>query len=181
MLWFTSDTHAWHTNIINYCKRPFINANHMTEEIAKNINEEVSPNDILVHLGDFSFGGNLFIEGFRSMINCDKVILVYGNHDEKIRKNEKLRNKLFHSADDIVELSLGSTNLFCCHYPMISWKLSNRGSIHLHGHCHGNLQHYMERRIDVGVDVHNYRPISIDQIIKIIEKRKEHAKKMYYI
>ena len=55
-VWFTSDTHAWHGNIIKYCNRPWADSEEMTEGIAERINALVPAHATLYHLGDFSFG-----------------------------------------------------------------------------------------------------------------------------
>ena len=55
-IWFTSDTHFFHNNIIDYCKRPFVNAEEMNEYIIKQWNSVVKPQDEVYHLGDFAFG-----------------------------------------------------------------------------------------------------------------------------
>jgi len=50
-----------------------------------------------------------------------------------------------------------------------------RGAYHLHGHQHNNSLYNFEnlkkglRRYDVGVDANNFKPISIDEIIKFFE------------
>jgi calcineurin-like phosphoesterase family protein len=51
--------------------------------------------------------------------------------------------------------------------------MSKRGSIHLHGHVHGGLQEQNKgrRRFDVGVEIIDYTPISIDEIIRIVNER----------
>ena len=55
-IFFTSDTHFGHTNIIKYCKRPFNSLEEHDETLIKNWNNKVGENDIIFHLGDFAFG-----------------------------------------------------------------------------------------------------------------------------
>lgn len=169
MIYFTADTHAWHTNIIGHCNRPFETGAQMTEKMAENINCVVNKDDTLYHLGDFSWGNSLWIEGFRSMINCQNVHLICGNHDRIIKKKERLQ-KLFSSFNFLFETEFLNTPFTLCHYPLLSWNKINYGAIHLHGHCHGNLQEKHNRRIDVGVDCWNYKPISIEEIIKYVKE-----------
>jgi calcineurin-like phosphoesterase family protein len=52
----------------------------------------VKENDILYHLGDFSFGGWMNVWRFRSQINCKNIHLILGNHDYQIKKNKFLHN-----------------------------------------------------------------------------------------
>ena len=55
---FTSDTHFGHANIINLCKRPFKDVNHMNDMLVENWNNVVTDDDTVFHLGDFAFGGS---------------------------------------------------------------------------------------------------------------------------
>lgn len=44
-LFFTSDTHFNHTNILRYCNRPFKTVGQMNETIITNWNNVVGPDD----------------------------------------------------------------------------------------------------------------------------------------
>lgn len=55
-VFFTSDTHFNHTNIIQFCQRPFKNADEMNEVIMANWSNVVGKDDIIFHLGDFCLG-----------------------------------------------------------------------------------------------------------------------------
>ena len=57
-VFFTSDTHFNHANIIRFCNRPFKDVSHMNEAIISNWNRVVGPEDIVFHLGDFCLGGS---------------------------------------------------------------------------------------------------------------------------
>lgn len=189
-LYFTSDTHYSHSNICtattNWDKslnstRDFKSLNHMNDTIVNNINEVVGQDDILFHLGDWSFGGFEKIEEFRSRILCRNIHLILGNHDEHIRKNKGNVQMLFSSAFDYMNLDLRINkggnfekyNLILMHYPISSWDGLSRGSIHLHGHVHLSPHNRVSqgRAMDVGMDGNNYYPISIKEIINIMDKR----------
>lgn len=80
-IWYTSDTHFNHTNIIKYCGRPFSDVNEMNEKIANNWNSLVRPDDVVYHLGDFGlFRGGKQPEDFIHRLN-GHIYLVRGNHD----------------------------------------------------------------------------------------------------
>jgi calcineurin-like phosphoesterase family protein len=55
-VFFTSDTHFNHANIISYCSRPFSSADEMNREIIARWNAVVGPEDTVYHLGDFAMG-----------------------------------------------------------------------------------------------------------------------------
>jgi len=56
-VFFTSDTHFNHANIIHYCQRPFKDAAEMNEILVANWNRTVSNDDTVFHLGDFCLDG----------------------------------------------------------------------------------------------------------------------------
>lgn len=100
-VWFTSDTHFGHTNIClgtstwenkeSKC-RDFNSLEEMNKHIVANINDCVGEDDILIHLGDWSFGGIDNVWNFRKQIKCKNIYLVLGNHDHHIRNNHILPN-----------------------------------------------------------------------------------------
>ncbi len=54
--------------------------------------------------------------------------------------------------------------LVLCHYPFRTWHRSAKGAIDIHGHSHGKLKE-LPRQYDVGVDVFDYRPVSLAEIL----------------
>jgi hypothetical protein len=78
-IFFTSDTHINHKNICRGVTswtgdlnrtRDFDSLESMNSTIINNINNRVGQDDILVFLGDFSFGGNQHIPEFCQRIIC---------------------------------------------------------------------------------------------------------------
>lgn len=109
-LFFTSDTHFHHTNICagttewtegrNY--RPFPSLEEMDKVIVDNINSVVGEDDILIHLGDWSFGGKEQIWEFRKQIKCKNIHLVLGNHDHYIKGDKVIPNAHWQIGEDPV-------------------------------------------------------------------------------
>lgn len=97
---FTSDTHYHHANICHGTSawdgdrmcRPFQTLEEMDSAIVRNINNVVGVDDILIHLGDWSFGGKDQIWNFRKQIKCKNIHLILGNHDHHISGNKVLDN-----------------------------------------------------------------------------------------
>jgi len=192
-IWFTSDTHYSHTNIsgpkISSWKsgfRDFGSVLEMNKCLVDNINKYVKEDDILYHLGDWSFGGAQNIKLFRDSIVCKNIHLVLGNHDQHIKDQEvKLKETsfnpmdLFSSVNQVLEVSHEKHRFFMSHYPHLSWHHASRGVIMLHGHEHGTFDHLNENtlRMDVGVDtakklLGEFRPFSLEEIIQINTSKK---------
>ena len=81
-VYFTSDTHFYHSNIIGFCKRPFKNVEDMNETLIENWNRVVGQDDIVFHLGDFCLGGSHEWTKILNRLN-GKIYLILGNHDLK--------------------------------------------------------------------------------------------------
>lgn len=91
-VYFTSDSHFGHGNIIKYCKRPFLSdyekslfdqgkdfkvgresVEWMDQTLIDNINAVVGSDDILWHLGDFSFAPYAVAKRYRDAIKCQTM------------------------------------------------------------------------------------------------------------
>ena len=81
-VWFTSDTHFYHENILRYCNRPFRGIAEMNETLVRNWNEVVPPDGVVFHLGDFAFGSPSQWNDILSRLN-GQIYLILGNHDMK--------------------------------------------------------------------------------------------------
>lgn len=184
MIWFTSDTHFSHTNIINYCNRPFRkpgeiidgfvyeepNVDAMNEHLIECWNSKVQKGDTVYHLGDFGFTPRAKTEGIVKLQKIadrlrGKIILIRGNHDTNIDSIKR-----FEAVKDIHVIHTHNTRFVLCHYPMRSWQFMNHGSIHLFGHCHTNMPDY-NFSFDVGVDnakkiLGDYVPWSVDDVLE---------------
>lgn len=59
MIFFTSDEHYYHNNMIlfrNNGARNFLTTDEMHKVLRKRHNEVVAPEDVVYHLGDFAYG-----------------------------------------------------------------------------------------------------------------------------
>jgi calcineurin-like phosphoesterase family protein len=171
-VWFTSDSHACHRNIIKYSNRPFKCVDEMNTQLVKNWNELVNPGDLTFHLGDFCFGDLSQWENFRNQLNGD-IILIKGNHDKL--QNGQIKH-LFQGIHNFLEIDVkdedapnGWQHITLCHYALRVWNRSHYGAYSLFGHSHGTLQDDPNSlSFDVGVDCHNYKPISYNRVKEIM-------------
>jgi len=188
-LWFTSDTHYNHANICSSTTkwtdpvtiREFKTLEHMNSHLVGNINEVVGQDDILFHLGDWSFGGFESIEQFRNQIVCQNVHIVTGNHDHHIENNRGDCQNLFSSVNKYVELNvkwpvgpeMHDANFVLMHFPIASWNNMARGAIHLHGHVHFNPNVRLQegKMMDVGCEGNNLYPIDMSEVLSIMKNR----------
>lgn len=200
-IWFTSDTHHSHKNICigvsdwddkeKSC-RNFQTLEEMNELIVNNINKYVKADDILYHLGDWSFGGIENILEFRKQIKCKNIYLVPGNHDHHIKKNKLLPQKEYdiniYAYDcflevlpELTKIVIDKKEVILCHFPLEEWENMDRGSIMLHGHCHhtkdNSFMNIYCKRKDVGIDNPEFRPYSWNEIKEEMKERK--IKKRY--
>lgn len=164
MLWFTSDTHFFHANIIKHCNRPFEDRETMNAVLVSKWNRRVRPDDDVWFLGDFSFGSTSESKSIFDQLNGNKH-LVWGNHDPR-----QVRALVFgwKSVQPDAYLCVeGAPPLHLYHYPVEDWRGKvEYDALHLHGHSHGTARK-VPRRLDVGVDCHDFEPISIVRVLHL--------------
>lgn len=188
-IFFTSDTHYSHQNIVRGVSkwdgargtRDFNSIGEMNSAILTAINSKVEENDILVHLGDWSFGGFDSIVEFREKIICKNIVLFLGNHDQHIKKNKNdVQSNFIHvSKHSTLQIKrpegkgFGVYDFVCCHFPLATWEGIGKGVPHLHGHVHlpPHLKIHEGKAMDVGVDGNNLEPYSLNSILSIMRDR----------
>lgn len=166
---FTADTHFGHANIIRYCNRPFKDVVEMNDTIINNWNAVVQPNDYVYHLGDFAFwrSHGLTPRDYRRRLN-GHIHFIRGNHDKGIEQFADC----FEWIKDYCRITVGEQTIVLSHYSMRVWDKSHRGSWMLYGHSHGTLPDDPNARsIDVGVDCHNFTPVSIADLGRIMNRK----------
>lgn len=176
-VWFTSDTHFWHGNIIRFCNRPFETIEKMNEELIRRWNETVPADGVVFHLGDFTFGGAKEWNEILSRLN-GKIYLILGNHDMKQRRQGFM--KRFEYVTQQMTIRVGSQTIILNHNPFLTYGGCYRNTWQLFGHVHSGpladkgkdltrLQVLFPRQYDVGVDNNDFRPISFTEVKRKIE------------
>ena len=174
-LFFTSDLHFGHENVIKYCDRPFKDAAHMNEELVRRWNAKVPTNGRVYILGDVGFMNHHALRDILFRLNGE-LHLVFGNHDKVIR-NQRMLQERFSTMSELTEVKHKSggekLRFVLCHYAMRVWDGSHRGTMHLYGHSHGSMPDDPNSlSMDVGIDTtSDYAPYSVDQILVHMYKK----------
>lgn len=181
-IFFTSDLHFFHKNVINFCNRPFNDVKEMNITLIKNWNDTVKDNDIIFNLGDF----NWYPTRHETKKLVDKLsgikYFIPGNHDKTDMYDLCDFNKI-NICQDIVTLYLKTPmklyEICLCHYPLISYPHSDVGAYQFFGHIHskkdtiisefGKILPINKKQMDVGVDRWNYKPVNFNELIKVLE------------
>jgi calcineurin-like phosphoesterase family protein len=146
----------------NLSGRPFKDIYEMTSTMIKNWNETVDKNDTVYHLGDF---GDYDI---RHELNGN-IILLVGNYERKDFKEEIINERLLRFkygfdkviTEDRVTIDVYGQKFRLVHEP----SHRNPDIFTLFGHIH-KLQMVKKNALNVGVDCHNFRPITFEEVMQ---------------
>lgn len=169
MLYFTSDLHFYHENVIRFTNRPYRTVEEMNQKLIKNWNKIIKPQDEVYILGDLTMKGpELAMEILSQLVGVKH--LIKGNHDKYIEKKSFVK-ELFASVADYGEVTYQNQKFILFHYPILEWDGYFRGTIMLHGHQHNHADYNLlnrEKQIlryDVGVDANEMTPVSAEKIM----------------
>ncbi len=186
-VFWTSDLHFSHANVIRYCSRPFATVEEMNEALVRNWNEVVGPEDTVYCLGDFSLSFSAAQLFSKRLMGKKK--LVPGNHDwchpsHKKARGERIKDQIKAYEDlgwEVLSIFSeydfeGVARVNVCHLPYrfdstddrhSDYRLVDDGRFLICGHVHEKWTK-KGKMINVGVDRHNYRPISSSKVIELI-------------
>lgn len=182
-VFFTSDIHFGHEWILNFNNRPFHSVEEMDEALIKNWNNTVPADGLTFVLGDIGIAKADRIVELFSQLNGDKI-LIRGNHDDDYK--DEILLAVFLEIHDLLHLRVLDNltdkynYMVLCHYPMIDWQNSFRGTWQLFGHVHTrNIDAFdtfktnlLDLQYDVGVDNNHFCPVSFHQVKAKIEQQK---------
>ena len=191
-LWLTSDEHYGHSNIIEYCKRPFSDVHEMTLGLIAKHNHLVGKDDIVWHLGDFCWKPKDVAEILKQLNGRHNLMV--GNHDSchPMHKNAEAETRKYLEAGfGVVKVSdvyfpkegpdasfLGlpyKSGVTLTHMPFTpderhesnekykKWSPEDQGQVLLHGHVHDAWK-VRGRQVNVGVDVWDYAPTTMERV-----------------
>lgn len=161
-IWFWSDIHFGHKNIIQYAGRPYPTPDMMDKCLVGNYINKVKDGDIVFWCGDITFG-NIGIVNERLRNLPGYKIHIVGNHDmDRHGKLNHVKMSERHPCYviDVVDAEF-EYQLLVTHYPMDNVP---DGCFNIHGHIH---QHPAptEKHFNVCVEHTNYAPMNLNIIL----------------
>ena len=183
MIYYISDTHLGDLRVFNKCSRPFSGLEELEAEIIKRWNNKVKADDIVYVLGDIADDDYVkAIEVYRGLNGIKHFII--GNHDLKMLDLIK-ESGVFQTIEFMSLIEDNGRKVCLCHYPLMDWMEFSRGGYHIYGHIHNKTaindpayiqikEYYKDKPCyNCGVDVTNYEPVTLDEMIKLKEENKD--------
>ena len=163
-VYFWSDQHFGHSNIIKYANRPFEDKGHMDRIMIENYFNTIKNDDLVVWVGDVAFSG---VTECRQMLGNlpGAKVLIMGNHDFDKKYNFKdfgIFQEVYMATVFNMAIEEKVCNLIVSHYP-IQNELLPENTLNIHGHIHDKTADI--KNINVSVEKTEYRPIDITNII----------------
>ena len=144
---------------------------YMNEQMVKEWNDLIAPEDLVYILGDVAFLPAQKAAEYMSRCNGTKI-LVEGNHDRKTLQDPTFRN-CFKEVHKYLDINYNGTKVVMSHYPFLEWDQMHRGSVMLYGHLHGGTTGMEKYRMqDVGMDATGMIAVSLDDVIASALKRE---------
>jgi calcineurin-like phosphoesterase family protein len=169
-VFYTADTHFGEERTLTFSRRPFANVREMDDTMVSRWNSLVQSDDTVYHLGDF---GDL--ETARRLNG--HILLLLGNYErEAIAQGEITLASLQAYFSQVIEgpvllhaLEGTGEQIALVHEP------SHRRMemFNLFGHIH-QLQMVKRNGLNVGVDCHDFAPVSLETILFYKEAIQKH-------
>lgn len=162
-IFFTADTHFGDHRTINIQRRPFTSVAQMDAYLVERWNAVVMPDDVVWHLGDVA-RRPADVPALLARLQGTKHLL-RGNNDPDATQAAAG----WASVGNYAEIEVDGRRIVLCHYPFRSWNGQHKGTLNFHGHSHGRLKP-LPRQFDVGVDVHDFAPVTLRQLLAAVRK-----------
>lgn len=183
MIYYIADIHFGDLRVFNKCSKPFKNLNEYEIEIVKQWTKKVSNDDTVYVLGDISDG--IYLKSIDLIRNLPgKKNLIIGNHDLPILDKIK-KSGVFDTIEFMGLIEDNGRKVCLCHYPVMDWMEFSRGGYLVYGHIHNKtgfnnkaypqIKEYFKDKLgyNAGVDVTNYEPVTLDEMIKLKRDNKD--------
>lgn len=180
--YFASDLHFGHENIRTWeseNRGRYDSVEEMDADMINQWNEMISEDDTVYYLGDFAFKSKKQeIIGYLEKLNFNKLICVYGNHDNKsFRDAIKQFNNIEGKWAD--RLKVDGKILYLSHFPMV---IGERKDIYsLHGHLHSTESPNINYMLNVGFDYEGKIALSLDETLEKLKMKELFKRGMYHL
>ena len=184
MIFYISDLHFGHANIIRHSNRPFRSVDDMDKALIENWNNVVSPEDDIYILGDLMLNDNENGIKLLKQLNGRKHIIL-GNHDTPSRIRAYVEENICVEEPkwaDVIHYK--GYHFFLSHFPSMTANLEKESlkqvTINLFGHTHQKEKFYNDIpfMFHVGMDSNNNTPILLDDIIEMCNEKVTECKEM---
>lgn len=168
MIYYISDVHFGHDNVIQFDNREFSSVAEMDRTIIDLWNQKVSDDDDVYILGDLCFKNEKDVTWYLKQLKGKKH-LILGNHDTYIKNHEEVHS-YFESIDKLAYVKDGKNVCVLCHYPLAEWNKFYKGSWHIYGHIHKRVNEtsfFMERReraLNAACSINHYQPVTFEEL-----------------
>lgn len=173
-VYVTSDWHFNHANILKFeaDRRPFETVEEMNQYMIDHWNNVVSSNDIIIHVGDFSYGKNISSDQMTKLVSAlnGHKIFITGNHDHDLLKIPRVKYSELNIERIVnkMETTYGGTHVTFNHYPEVTWLNKRYGSVLLYGHLH-SVSILIKHAVNVGYDA-NGRILALSEAIQLAQQ-----------
>lgn len=184
-IYYTSDAHFFHEDIIGACNRPFSDVDSMNAALVERWNVKVNENDEVYIVGDFGVCDEKQAEQLIDTVNKlhGRKHLITGNHDSALLQSIPKLASSFESISQMAKIRDGRNSVTLCHYPMMEWEgFDNKRSYLVYGHIHNfrssrywPLLCMYGNALNAGVDVNSYEPCTLGELIANNKRWKNEA------
>ena len=178
MIYYTSDLHFGHKNVIAFDHRPFADTDEMDHYIIGQWNKRVQKEDTVYILGDFCYCSQKPAEWYLLQLNGYKILII-GNHDRHILQNPEAM-KYFEEFRPMMHVKDGNKQICLCHFPIAEWNGYFHGSWHIYGHIHNRkdetyrFMKMRERALNAGCMINHYAPATFLELVENNHYFREH-------
>lgn len=168
LLYFISDFHFGHKNIITYCNRPFANSDEMDKTLIHNFLHKVPEGETCYILGDIF--NPILLGAFQNR----HLVIILGNHDRRKKSEEAIYNAIstFYLDCEVYKVPILIKKFIWLSHEPLECMVPESPYLNIHGHVHNdknfdNSKKWYDggRRFNVSCEMINYTPISLEEIV----------------
>lgn len=170
MIYYVSDMHFGRDHPL--LLRGYETIELMTQALIEKWNKKVRDEDIVYIVGDIADNSHADISQYIKALNGKKRLII-GNQDRTwyAKMTEESKKELFESISFYEEIEDNGSRVVLCHYPMMEWLSSKKGTVMVHGHTHSSKEmmywEYLKKQkniLNAGVDVNNLEPCTLEEL-----------------